>query len=253
MAKNRARQQLLSAVVVALLGSSALMPTNAQADPSLQVLGSTIGEWSAKWWKWAQSIPLSSSPLTDTDGRYCGEGQKGPVWFLGGSWGPLVGQSVSRSCHVPADKSILFPIFTSIWVNTTLDDPNNSKADMRACVAGLPNTVVGCGTIGSEQVAGGLTATLSLESGPQNRPVIFHTPIVRSQSPFFKLGKYPDDSIWSIYGVPSSIFENGPSVSDGFWVMLPPLKPGTYVLRFSATAAGPALQQDLTYRLVVGK
>ena len=250
MAKNCARKKLLSAVIIALCGTTALTPMSAQADPSLQVLGNTIGEWSAQWWKWAQSIPLSSNPLTDTDGRYCGEGQKGPVWFLGGTWGPLLGQPVSRTCSVPSNRSIFFPISNSIWVNTAWDNPNNTKADMRACAAGIPGNSLGC--IGPEQFAGGLTATLGPEPGTESRPVVFHTPIVRSQSPFFKLGTYPVDSIWTVYGVPSWIFENGPSVSDGFWVMLPPLKPGSYVLKFSATAAGATVQQDVTYHLVVG-
>jgi hypothetical protein len=144
MAKNCARKKLLSAVIIALCGTTALTPMSAQADPSLQVLGNTIGEWSAQWWKWAQSIPLSSNPLTDTDGRYCGEGQKGPVWFLGGAWGPLLGQPVSRTCSVPSNRSIFFPISNSIWVNTAWDNPNNTKADMRACAAGIPGNSLGC-------------------------------------------------------------------------------------------------------------
>ena len=144
--------------------------------------------------------------------------------------------------------SILFPIFTSIWVNTAWDNPN-TKTDMRACAAGTPGNSLGC--TGPEQFAGGLTATLGLEPGTESKPVAFHTPIVRSQSPFFKLEKYPVDSIWTVFGYPSWIFENGPSVSDGFWVMLPPLKPGSYVLKFSATAPGQAVQQDLTYHLII--
>jgi hypothetical protein len=246
MNKTRSGTQLLGAAIVAMAGSLALMPTNAHAGAELQVLGTTIGEWSATWWKWAQSIPLSRNPLTDADGQHCGEGQKGPVWFLGGTWGALQGQAVSRTCRIPAERSILFPIFTSIWVNTAWDNPNNTPSDMRACAAGIPGNSLGC--TGPEQFAGGLVATWGPEPGTQQRPVVFDSPIVRSQSPFFRLSTYPVDSIWTVYGVPSSIFENAPSVSDGFWVMLPPPKPGRYVLKFGATGSG----QDLTYHLIVG-
>jgi len=37
-------------------------------------------------------------------------------------------------------------------------------------------------------------ATLRLESAIEARPVVFDMPIVRTQSPFFKLAKYPVDS-----------------------------------------------------------
>jgi hypothetical protein len=37
--------------------------------------GLTYGEWTAKWWQWAYSIPKNVNPSYDDSGRYCSEGQ----------------------------------------------------------------------------------------------------------------------------------------------------------------------------------
>jgi hypothetical protein len=63
----------------------------------------TYGEWSAKWWIWALSIPEENNPVTDQTGENCGVNQEGPVWFLAGT----LGGSVTRECNVPAGKAIL--------------------------------------------------------------------------------------------------------------------------------------------------
>ena len=44
--------------------------------------GLTYGDWTAKWWQWAYSVPRNVNPSYDDSGRYCSEGQNGPVWFL---------------------------------------------------------------------------------------------------------------------------------------------------------------------------
>lgn len=41
-------------------------PTQAEKGPkaaALKIRGKTIGQWSAKWWQWAMSIPAESTPL----------------------------------------------------------------------------------------------------------------------------------------------------------------------------------------------
>jgi hypothetical protein len=247
-------RQFRRTLLAGLLATSAAFSTGVLAGdsgvPSLQAYGKTVGEWSAHWWQWAQRVPIGvtgdQNPLTDTTGQYCGRGQSGPVWFLAGVWGSLAGTPVSRTCYVPLGKAMLFPIVNSLWVNTAWDDPNNTETQMRDCVAGKPGNVLGC--TGAEQVAAGLVATLRKEPSGEEKPIVYGVPIVRTQSPVFTLSHYPVDSLWTVFGVPSWIFENGPSVSDGYWVLMPPLGRGTYVLKFSSAPAG----QDVTYRLIVG-
>jgi hypothetical protein len=59
------------------------------------------GEWTAKWWKWAYSVPKNVNPSSDDSGRYCSEGQSGPVWFLTSSYK----HKVDRYCDIPEGKS----------------------------------------------------------------------------------------------------------------------------------------------------
>src|SRR5690242_15482225 len=63
----------------------------AQGNPNPGVIpvnaspyGATYGEWSARWWQWAFSLPVDHHPLFDT--ADCSAGQSGPVWFLGASF-----------------------------------------------------------------------------------------------------------------------------------------------------------------------
>ncbi len=110
MAEKHRKHQLLGALFVALLSLPALMPTVARADASAQVLGATIGEWSARWWQWALGIPAPINPVSDLTGANCGVGQQGPVWFLAGTGflSPPPGP-VTRDCQVPAQRYIFFP------------------------------------------------------------------------------------------------------------------------------------------------
>jgi hypothetical protein len=229
----------------ALLMTNVLLPGDAVADTSPQAFGKTFGEWSARWWQWAQSIPAEINPLLDTTGGDCSVGQSGSVWFLAGTFPPL-GSTAERTCALPGRKAIFFPVFNVVWVQTSWDDPTNTEEDYRAYVAGIPGNRLG--GEGVTPVAGDLEARLD------GAPIVFNdaTPIVRTQSPLFSLATYPANSIWSNWlDVPSEIFNGGDSVSDGFWIMLPPLAPGTHLLTFRARA-GASDRQNITYHLTVG-
>lgn len=95
---------IMHMLVAGLIAGAAIAPSNAFADAEPQVLGKTIGEWSAKWWRWAFAIPASTNPMLDDDGEFCPVGQQGPVWFLAGVWGearpnaPVLFQEESISC-----------------------------------------------------------------------------------------------------------------------------------------------------------
>jgi hypothetical protein len=71
--------------------------------------GLTYGDWTAKWWQWAYSVPKEVNPAYDDSGKYCSEGQSGPVWFLTSTYK----HPVERHCIIPAGKAILFTILNS--------------------------------------------------------------------------------------------------------------------------------------------
>ena len=83
-----------------------------------------------------------------------------------------------------------------------------------------------------------------------------NTPIIRSQSPVFT-ASFPADNVFSAFGYLASHLTGYPIVSDGFWVILPPLSPGDHngedpgdhTLHFRA---GHGAKQNVTYHLTVG-
>jgi hypothetical protein len=174
--------------------------------------------------------------MLDTTGAFCDVDQHGPVWFLTGVFG---GSTAERTCTVPGGKHILFPIANYIWINSALDNPADTETDYRQYAnKGL-----------HPSIGGDLEATLD------GKPIVFNpgTPITRSQSPVFT-ATFPADNI---FGIDPSLLTGYPIVSDGFWVMLPPLEPGEHNLHFRA--GQPLLPdqdgtyQNVTYHLTVGK
>ncbi len=73
--------------------------------------GKSWETWVELWWQWCYSFPFESSPVTDPSGQYSKEGQvHDSVWFLAGTFGG----KAERSCTIPRDTSIFFPIITDI-------------------------------------------------------------------------------------------------------------------------------------------
>ncbi|MEU9045603.1 MULTISPECIES: hypothetical protein [unclassified Kitasatospora] len=68
----------------------------------------------SSWWSWAASIEQARNPVLDRDGHLCGQGQKADLWFLAGT----TGGAVTRSCTVPADMPIIFPVVNLIGVRS---------------------------------------------------------------------------------------------------------------------------------------
>jgi hypothetical protein len=164
--------------------------------------GLTYGEWTAKWWQWAYSIPKDVNPSYDDSGRYCSEGQSGPVWFLTSSYK----HKVDRYCNIPAGKSILFTILNSEC--SFAEFPQlKTEQDLRKCAKEMQDSVI------QEN------ATLDGVSlkGLDN---------YRVQSPLFTftLGRN------NILGLPAQT--TTPAVSDGNWVFLKPLPVGKHIIQF---------------------
>ena len=212
-----------------LIAGAGMAPSNALAEAEPKVLGKTIGEWSVKWWQWAFAIPASKNPMLGGD---CEQGQQGPVWFLAGDWNGK-GERVERSCTVPRGKYILFSIFNAFWIQLPTDPPEYTETDYRREASTLPTSI-----------GGELEATLD------GKPIIFNpkTPIIRSQSPVFTASFPPDPfpPYDNVFGLDPNTLTGDPIVSDGFWVMLPPLSPGKHTLFFKAGQS-----QNVTYNLTV--
>ena len=211
------------ALVLGLTLLTAFVPSPAFSQSAPLVLGKTIGQWSAAWWQWISKIPRDSNPLLDDTGQFSGVNQAGPVWFLAGTpgfWGP-----VTREVTVPAGKSIFFPILFIAIPKSPGDPETESSIRTRLNDFATP-------------LGGDVVSTLD------GVPTVFNpsTPTVRTQSPVFALENVPDDNIFG-----ETIPAGSIGISDGFWVMLPPLKPGSHVLQFGVAFGA----EDVTFKLTV--
>lgn len=174
-------------------------------SPNSSPYGNSFATWTAKWWQWFIGIPNSQQPFPDTTGEKCGVKQAGPVWYLVGAAG-----KAERNCVIPSDKAILFPILDTECSYS--ESPNlKTEQDLRQCaVEGNKDAVI----------------KASLDNHE-----IKNLDKYRVTSNLFNV-TYPSDPVFPT----NSNFSQ--AVSDGWFIMLEPLKPGTHELRFSASQLG---------------
>jgi hypothetical protein len=220
---------------------AAMLPV-AQADsgnPNSQVLpldsspyGNTYGEWSARWWQWALSIPAATNPVVDETGAHCAEGQSGPVWFLAGSF---FGGTFERACTVPPDKALFFPIVNAAF--------GAAVSDCEPTQPGVP-----CNITVLRAAAAASMDPVTIEASLNGVPVR-QLRDFRVQSPVFSV-TLPEGNV---VAVPSGTY--APMVSDGYWLMLAPLSAGAHTIHFkNKITGGPfaGTATEVTYHLTIG-
>jgi hypothetical protein len=163
----------------------------------------TYGEWTARWWQWLVSIPEDRNPAADETGENCGEGQSGPVWFLAGTFGGLN----VRNCDIPAGKYIMFPVINAECSYAEYPDLR-TEPELRSCA------------VSSNDGVTELMVTIDGQAINESQLRSY-----RVQSPLFNLTLSENN----IFGLPPSTTQ---AVSDGFWVILPPLGPGQHEIHF---------------------
>jgi hypothetical protein len=197
-----------------------------------------FGEWSAKWWQWALSIPL----YTDTgepnhplfDGTDCSVGQSGHVWFLGGRFCetgkdcPLPG-TVVRQCTIPNGTSLFIPIVNaedSFLEEQQLGGTNFTIDSMRTMLAGILDTVTNL-----QLEVDGIAVENQKNNFRVKSPVFNFTlpdPIYNGDKPNNVFSAIED----GVY--PAGTYKHQ-AVGDGFYVMLKPLPVGPHTIHFSGT------------------
>jgi hypothetical protein len=215
-----------SGLMLAINTALAQTPNTALAQtPDLKRL-------TAQWVEWALSIPTSKNPQLDTTGENCMVGQSGSIWFLAGVFN---GGTTKRTCSVPADRKLFFPVANSFNFNTPnvcgQGSGNLTVAEMRASSAAF----VGGVTSKSVKVDGQSVATI-----PRIQSIVFEVAL-------------PEDNVFDApcapANVPAGIYS--PAVDDGFYVLLGPLQVGSHTVRFSARNPKQDFVQDVTYNLTV--
>ncbi len=189
--------------------------------PRARPFGLTYEQWSARWWQWAFSIPVDQNPFLDQTGENCAVGQSRRVWFLAGVLG---GGSATRTCVVPVGTALFFPIINQVFIAT---EPGETEEFAHQRVRARIDQV-NVSTLFAE--VDGVPVT-NLGS-------------YRAHSPTFPV-TFPEDNL---FGVPAGVYPI--AASDGYWLMLGPLPPGTHTVHFGGvTASGNPI--DITYTIIV--
>ena len=229
---------LLALGILILAGASPALAVNAELD---SFSGRSYGELTAAWSQWQFSIPASENPRFAQGAVDCSRNQSGPIWFLAAATTGT--ETFVRSCTVPHSKALFFPVLNSTWVNEPGE--NVTVAEKRDILDGVLSDVRP-GLLNSRScrlevtIDGQISTFLSI-------------PTVRVQSPPFFVNLGPDP----IFGTPNAT--DPESITDGFWVLLPPLSQGQHVLRiqgafceFDSTEIHPFIGGvDVTYNLNV--
>lgn len=200
-------------VCVPALAASQSQDSQAIA-PNQVVEGLTQSEWSRAWWQWAGSFDHAESPITDQTGELCGSKQKGPVWFLAGTYGT---HRTIRTCKVPKGTYLFFPLINYV-VMRPADRPVSCMAVMSSASA----------------MTNDASALLLEVDGVRTQHLTSH----RQASACFDMGELAQPK--------ARIF---PSAANGYYVMLKPLSVGKHVVHFGG--ALPSMLQAVSYTLIV--
>ncbi len=233
------RMVVVIVISVGLIGAATIAGAQA-GNPNPGVIpinakpqGLSYGEWSARWWDWALSIPPSMNPVFDPTGALCTQGQSGHVWFLAETFGG----SATRTCAVPAGTMLFFPILNGAF-GSGLGD----------CPAGNPGP--GCSVptlraLAAANVDPPVTLLVSIDGVPLTGLSAY-----RATSPVFSYTVTSDNIVGLLVGVPLPGGTYSPVVSDGYWLMLAPLSAGVHTIFIKGISSG-GLETDVAYNLTV--
>ena len=201
--------------------------------PESKPFGLPVDKHIENFWKWQISIPgepEGEHPISDLTGEKCNKGQESTnssVFYLSGAGG----QTVKRTCEVPAGKGLLIPVMTV--VATDKEYPGSSVAELASIVREDQDSVT----------------ALSLDVNGTNYAFDELKPF-RNATGEFQV-TFPKDGIFGVT-------EQGPSkaVADGYYLITEPLSPGNYTIHFKGALGDPLegtnFQHDISY-LVIAK
>jgi hypothetical protein len=181
----------------------------------------------ARWWQWDFSQPAASNPLSDRDGTFCAQGQKGPVWFLAGIQG---GGTVTKTCTIPAEKDLFFNIVGRAYIAFPTDPPAEQTVAYVKSQVALAN----------------VSNATDLSASVDNKPLP-----ARSV-------RFEDSAIFSVTVPDGNIFGQSagtvdyPGAQAGYYAYVQALHPGKHTLHFTGKLPGRTLL-DVTYQLTVTK
>jgi len=220
------------------------------APPQSSFRGHTYSEWSAGFFKWVYSLPVTSHPLFDNTN--CSTGQTGNVWFIDGKrGGDAPFPSEGRNCTIPPSTALFLAVAARNQDNThcngsTIEPTNDPVSVLRFKAAVNLDSFLDTRVV----IIDGVNVNGLPACNPAN-PVTCQSPY-RVQSPVFTYNVPAFDNLLiddsgSCYSNPNN--DGAPynvpgNVADGLYVMIKPLNTGKHTLRF-----GPIGPDGLPTRL----
>lgn len=201
-------QGLVAVVIVIAALLTPVTTASAQSNGVQQDGNGKYAQLTAQWWQWILEQPVTGNPNLDSTGADAANGQPGQgVFFLAGAFGG----TVTRQFTVPANTALFLPLLNNLGLAplpAPQPKPNgNQVPQLRALAAPLIDSATGLHVT--------LNGVSLLDSAS------------RVKSPTFQITS-PADGILGL-----GTFT---AVSDGYWLFLAPLPPGTYVLNFGGTS-----------------
>ncbi len=228
----RPRTLLLAGASSILLAGAAVAETSAATAPplALEILapdepwgGATRGEWDARWWQWAVTMPEDINPNFDPTGERCGYGQSGPVFFLPANFG---GDPAEITCVV-AEGTAVFATVAGAECSTVEPPPffGRTEEELRAC---------------AEATIDGATELQATVNGQDVADVESY----RTGSPLFTM-TFPENNI---FGVEPGVAQ---AVSAAYSFLIAPPPPGEYEISVSVTYVGDPQPFASTIHVIV--
>ena len=239
---NRTRVALVVLVVVlvalCVLAPTALAKRNLNPrvlPPHSTAFGMTYSDWSAKWWQWILAIPQDKNPAFDFTGANAAQGQSGKVWFLAGTMEPdwTGAMNAERTCTVPLGKAIFLPI-----INAEMSPPEGPTMTWPELVA-----------FASSFIDDVTVAELTVDGRAINVTGAYRvqTTTDEAEAPSYTM---PEGGVFTGYGIAPGTYK---FFSDGYWVMLAPLRAGKHELVLHGVAQGDwgLFETQVIYHLTV--
>jgi hypothetical protein len=176
--------------------------------------GSQLNALTDRWWSWVLSIDtkLELNPFTTVFTRDCGFlTQPGNLLFL------VAGVENHGTCNIPAGTSILFPLVNGVDTdpaNEVVSNPTNELT----FVLGQPFKLLK----DPIDIVKGATNLVATVDGRQLQPSF-----VESVPGGFAVTVADNNPVGDSPTGPGQH-----AVAEGFWVLLPPLPPGTHTISF---------------------
>ena len=201
--------------------------------PNQTFRGLSYGEWQARWWQWAFSVPVTDGTHPIFPGGDIRQGQSGRVWFLSAP-PPVTDKPEVRRIRIREGTALFFPAVNAEC--STLEPfpfHGDNEPELRACAKAFTDRTFEMHVrINGERIR-------NLER-------------FRHQSPVFTIGPLPENNI---LGLPAGT--KGDSVDDGVYVMVL-LEEGQHTIRFGASLDTSDLDGfsdvssfDVVYRITV--